>query len=45
MCCEMASPCASMVESNDYFADDEPETPQAPEPKQAGPMDRLFGKK
>ena len=45
MCCEMASPCASMVESNDYFADDEPETSQAPEPKKAGLMDRLFGKK
>ena len=45
MCCEMASPCASMVESNDYFADDEPETPQAPEPKKGGLMDRLFGKK
>ena len=45
MCCEMASPCASMVVSNDYFADDEPETSQAPEPKKAGLMDRLFGKK
>ena len=42
MCCEMASP---MVESNDYFADDEPKTTQAPEPKKGGLMDRLFGKK
>ena len=42
MCCEMASP---MVESNDYFADDELETPQAQEPKKGGLMDRLLGKK
>ena len=38
-------PCASMVESNDYFDDDEPETTQASEPKKGGLMNRLFGKK
>lgn len=47
---------ASMVESDNYFADDEPEKPQAddesekpqapaPEPKKGGLMSRLFGKK
>ena len=45
MCLAEEEPCASMVESNDYFADDEPETTQAPEPKKGGLMDRLFGKK
>ena len=46
VCCEMSSPCASMVESNDYFADDdEPEAVQhAPEPKEAVLIDKLFGK-
>ena len=47
VCCEMASPCASMVESNDYFADDEEPVvrPQEPEPKKNGLLDKLFGKK
>jgi hypothetical protein len=47
MCCEMASPCASMVESNDYFADDDEPVvrPQEPEPKKNGLLDKLFGKK
>lgn len=43
---EMASPNASMVESCDYFADDEPETPQQPQDtRECSLMDRLFGKK
>ena len=43
----MASPCASMVETNDYFADDdEPVAPShAPEPKKEGLLGKLFGKK
>ena len=46
VCCEMASPCASMVETNDYFADDE-EATAAPSsgPKKNGLLDKLFGKK
>ena len=44
MCCEMASPSASMVESNDYFADDDESesVPQTSEPKKKGLLDRLF---
>ena len=47
VCCDMASPCASMVETNDYFADDdEPVAPShAPEPKKEGLLGKLFGKK
>ena len=44
ICCNMASPGASMLESDDYFADDEPETPEVPEPKK-GIMEKLFEKK
>ena len=47
VCYEMASPCASMVESNDYFADDDEPVvrPQEPEPKKNGLLGKLFGKK
>jgi hypothetical protein len=36
-----------MVESNDYFADDDEPVvrPQEPEPKKNGLLDKLFGKK
>lgn len=46
MCKEMASPSASLLETNDYFAeDDEPQAaPQPAEPK-SGLLGRLFGKK
>lgn len=45
--CDMASPCASMVETNDYFADDnEPLTsPSSSKPKKRGLIGKLFGKK
>ena len=47
VCCEMASPCASMVETNDYFADDDESTVRShePEPKKNGLLGKLFGKK
>jgi hypothetical protein len=48
MCCKIASPCgASMVEENDYFADDdEPEAmPNEPKSKKNGLMGKLFKKK
>ena len=48
MSCEIASPCgASMVEENDYFADDdEPEAmPNEPKSKKNGLMGKLFKKK
>lgn len=48
LCCyNMADPCASMVETNDYFADDdEPVAPShAPVPKKDGLHGKLFGKK
>ena len=47
MCKEMASPSASLLETNDYFAeDDEPQAAPQPaaEPK-SGLLGRLFGKK
>ena len=42
LCLEKASPCAPMVESNDYFADDdEPKAvPHSPKPKKNGLLDR-----
>ena len=42
----MASPCASIVETDDYVADDE-EATAAPSsgPKKNGLLDKLFGKK
>ncbi len=48
VCLDLESPCgASMVETNDYFADDdEPAAaPSASEPKKNGLLDTLFGKK
>lgn len=47
ICHEMASSCASLVESNDYFDDEvEPgEQSQTSGPKKKGLLDKLFGKK
>jgi hypothetical protein len=47
VCCEMASPFASMVETNDYFADDDEliSRQHEPEAKKSGVLTKLFGKK
>lgn len=47
VCCEMASPFASMVETNDYFADDDGliSRQHEQEPKKSGVLTKLFGKK
>lgn len=45
MCLAEGKSCTPMVESNDYFADDELEAQHALEPKKVGLIERLFGKK